>query len=230
MYPSMSSAAASLEIADMYWLLSHGDHTGKPRISTDFIQIGLAGAVLGELTILGFLTITDDHCVHRAHRYEGPDGVHHRVDSEIGSVPAAVKVLNWVKHLAPRVGGEVVTRLRSAGLVDEQAGIRGKRIVPVDSLLSATLRVRLIHHVDGPDERAFTAHAWEIRSAAYRMTALAALAAATELDEVVAKEAGRGAIRGQIIAQARNHLPAPLLAVANAVRTAATQSTLSIRR
>jgi hypothetical protein len=230
MFPRMSSAAASLEVADMYWLLSHGDHTGKPHIAPEFIQVALAGAVLSELTMLGFLVISEDNCVRRAHRYEGPDGVHHWVDSEIGSIAAPVLVLNWVKHLATRAAGEVVTRLRTAGLVEEHSGIRGKRSVPVDSLLTASLRVRVIHQIESPDIPAFSAHSWETRLAAYRVTTLAALLAATELDEVVAKESGRQALRGQIIAVARTYLPAPLLAIANAVRTAATQSTLTIRR
>jgi hypothetical protein len=132
-------------LADDFFLLAHDDVTGKPRLHPRVTGIGLAGALLAELTLLGrtdvrasTLVVVDDR------RLTDPllAGLLGRIRTE----RRPHQVGAWLSFLAPGVTEEVAQRAAGNGLLVRvaQRGLRrGTRWAPADSSTAAWPAARL---------------------------------------------------------------------------------------
>ena len=219
MYPRSHQPSAPL--ADELWLVSHSEHSGRPRITENFIGLGLAGAVLAELLMGGQIVLTEQqHVIATDVRPLADDLVTGWALSEITRTRTTVPVGRWINHLHDQVAPNVAQRLVEARLVEYvKAGLFGRkqRVVPRDPNAATSPRIRLLHQLHTGDADVPTAM-------------LGALCVAIGLHAVIARDAGRPSLREDLVAVARRILPPDLLAVANSVRAAVTRATISIRR
>jgi hypothetical protein len=215
MYPR---TAPALPLADDFWLMSHSEQSGRPRLAPAFVNFGLAGALLAELTLQSGAALASEQHVLVSSRPPTNDPATSWVWAEIARARTSAPVGRWVMHLSDHVEPHVVARLQASRIVEEVKGLFGKRrAVPSDTILAAAPRVRMLHQVS--------------MAACDEQTAmLGALAVATGLDTVIAHDAGRDSLRDPLVAAARATLSEPMAAIANAVRSATTQATLSVRR
>jgi hypothetical protein len=132
-------------LADDFFLLAHDNVTGRPRLHPRVIGIGLAGALLAELILLGrtdvragALVVVDDR------RLTDPllAGLLGRVRGE----RRPHQVGAWLSFLAPGVEDEVAQRAAGKGLLVRvgQRGLRrGNRWAPADSAAATWPAARL---------------------------------------------------------------------------------------
>ncbi len=139
-----SRTAPSVLLADDWLFISHGDRTGRPRLSKVVSGLGLAGALLAEAVLAGAVAIDSGTGVWPWQRLAGhPTGFAHRDDSnrvaavvadQIHHEPEVLPVRVWLEWYADqqrayRLIGE---RLAERGQVRVQQRRRGVRYRPVD--------------------------------------------------------------------------------------------------
>ncbi|MFG2039946.1 GPP34 family phosphoprotein [Dactylosporangium sp. NPDC048998] len=200
-----------------YFLLAHDGYSGRPHIDAALLGAGVAGALLGELTLAGHLAL---------------DGGVPRVTGLPADAVAAstVDILRrgrhgverWIELLAGAAYAMVGDDLVRSGVVHRppagrlaRLGRARARYVATDALAGAAPRVLLRHAADAgtTDERIGT---------------LAALALATGLEGVVADGANRAAL-GRLRAMAAE-VSGDAGTVVEAVRAAAAAIALTPRR
>jgi hypothetical protein len=131
-------------VADDFFLFAHDNVTGKPRLHPRVAGIGLAGALLTELTLLGRTNLRAGMLVAVDDRRPADPllaGLLGRVVAE----RQAHQVGAWLAFLAPGVTEEVAQRAAGNGLlVRAQRGLRrGTRWAPADSSTAAWPAARL---------------------------------------------------------------------------------------
>jgi hypothetical protein len=136
-------------VGDDLWLLAHDDVTGKPVIQPRPLGLGLAGALLAELALVGAVNVRHDHITVVAVRRRPADGLLSRVLGQLEGEPEAHPVGEWLAYLARTAPAEVAARLEACGYLAQAKGLlpwRGGRWVPVDrdSAFAPVLRVRAV--------------------------------------------------------------------------------------
>jgi hypothetical protein len=209
-----------LPVADQLFFIAHDDRDGRSRLHQRAAALGLAGALLGELVLLGRLAVYDGAvCVVR--REPPPDALDHSILSLLISQPQHRDLRTWLAFLAETAIEEVARRLVIAGLIREQRQRRllGARrsYLPADRNLAAWQPIRLERLLNGR----------------YRMNhadaLLAGLVAATGLTRQVLWDASRSAAGFSYLPQVLAGLPEPLHALVGFTEMAVGQTVLAYR-
>lgn len=97
------------QLADDFFLMVHDDLSGRPRLSGRILGLGLAGALLGELALLGAVDVEDGDLVLTAGR--PPQSVlAGEVLREVENEPR-LPVRDWLNYLGPHATERVAGRL-----------------------------------------------------------------------------------------------------------------------
>jgi Golgi phosphoprotein 3 (GPP34) len=134
-------------VADDLYLLGHEERSGKPLLQVSSLGTGLAGALLAELMLAGWISLRHDGAVIIT-RDAPPAAVRqHALLKRIADKPGPETVRSWVRVLAHSTEQEIAVRLEAAGYLDHVRGRvpwRQGRWVPVDPdwAYAAVLRAR----------------------------------------------------------------------------------------
>lgn len=119
-------------LADDFFALAHHDVTGRPRLNTRVLSLGLAGALLGELIGAGLLGVRDDLLV-LASRSWPEQRLLQSVLAEVRHEKRVQPVRVWFAYFAKDSYAEVGHELARAGLVEPRRRVaRPTRFVPID--------------------------------------------------------------------------------------------------
>jgi hypothetical protein len=133
-------------LADDFFLIVHDDRDGRSRLSTRAVELGLAGAMLGELVLERRITIEGPRL-----RVVGveppPDPLAHTNLATMIAEPQHRDVRTWLQFLGRTAVEQVGLRLARAGVV-EQTQVRrllrsSTRWLPIDVNIPAGRVVRL---------------------------------------------------------------------------------------
>jgi hypothetical protein len=211
----------SRPIADELWLLSHHEQSGRAKLEDQRVALGIAGAIICELLVDGLVAIAGEQ--HVFLRYDprfGRDEVAQWALTEMDRADGKIPVAQWIWHLCADCTPRVAERLAQAGAVEYvKAGLLGggRRAVALSANVAATPRVRLLHQLATGQVDVAT-------------LTLGALAVAIDLDTIISRDAVAPGLRNDLIYAAKEYLHQHLRDVANAVRAAATQANMTIRR
>jgi hypothetical protein len=201
-------------------LLSHHEQSGRPQVDEQRVALGLSGAIICELLIDGHVTIAGEQHVFLRHdpRY-ARDEVAGWALAEMHRANGQIPLAQWIWHLSAEGPPRVVDRLAQAGIVEYvKAGLLGgRRAVAVSANVAATPRVRILHQLATGQVDVAT-------------LTVGALAVAIDLDTIISRDAAAPGLRNDLVYAAREYLHQHLRDVANAVRGAATQANMTIRR
>jgi hypothetical protein len=134
-------------VGDDLYLLGHDDRSGKPLLQPRALGIGLAGALLAELMLAGWIGLRPDSAVVIVGGVS-PDAVlRHQLLKLIADEPGPQPVRAWLRFLAGRAVSDVAHRLEQAGYLEHVRGRvpwRQGQWIPVNSdwAFSPVLRVR----------------------------------------------------------------------------------------
>ena len=122
-------------MADDLYLLAHDDRTGKPLLPPRPLGTGLAGALLAEVMLSGYIGLRSDTAVVIG-RDMSPAMAYSRVLlKQIAEEPSPLPVQAWLRYLARTAMRDVAARLEQAGyLTGVRSRIPGRpgRMVPTD--------------------------------------------------------------------------------------------------
>lgn len=159
-----------LALADEFWFLSHRDFGPGAFVADNILGVGLAGALIGELALAGYVMLRDGrvipvqppaeagqaafprHAVDGLRTpppppQQGLDPLLAAVMSEIAARPALYPVADWIAFLADAAGRRVAGRLEAAGLVTAVGGrLRRRTWEPVDASTASSPAVALRYH------------------------------------------------------------------------------------
>ena len=134
-------------VADDLWLLGHDDRSGKPLLQPRALGTGLAGGLLAELMLAGWIGLRPDSAV--VITGDAPEGAagRHPLLKQVAGEPGPAPVWSWLRFLASSAALDVALRLEQAGYL---ARVRGRvparrgQWVPVnpDWAFAPMLRVR----------------------------------------------------------------------------------------
>jgi len=118
-YPAPPDAGMSGTglVADDLYLMAHDDRNGKPHLQARALGIGLAGALLAELMLAGWIGLRRDGAVMSASGVPA-DMVMRHVLEQIAGEPGPQPVQAWLRFLARRAAGDVAPRLEQAGYLE----------------------------------------------------------------------------------------------------------------
>jgi Golgi phosphoprotein 3 (GPP34) len=144
----------ALPLADELFLVGHDEYTGKPLISDNVLDTGLAGAVLGELVLSGRVHVGEDSVVipydQRPHGERVTDAALAEVLKQRDGHP----VRSWVEYLRDHSRMMVAPRLMQKGLIERvQARVMLKQTIrypAIDRMRAASPRARLRFLLDHP--------------------------------------------------------------------------------
>ncbi len=134
-------------VADDLWLLGHDDRSGKPQLQPRALGIGLAGALLAELMLAGWIGLRPDSAVMIGSDVPPVAVQRHVLLKQVADEPGPQPVQAWLRFLARGAARDVAVRLEQAGYLQRARswvpGRRG-RWVPVnpDWAFAPMLRVR----------------------------------------------------------------------------------------
>jgi len=135
-------------VADDLYLLGHEEGSGKPLLQPSALGTGLAGALLAELMLPGWIGLRQQD---RAVMITGdaPYGAarQHALLKRIADKPEPQPVRSWLRFLAHSAAQDVAVRLEEAGYLEHVRGRvpwRQGRWVPVNSdwAFASVLRAR----------------------------------------------------------------------------------------
>jgi Golgi phosphoprotein 3 (GPP34) len=141
-------------LADEFFLVGHDQYTGKAQVSDAVLDTGLAGAMLGELVLLGRLLVSDEMLVTVQDPRPTGDRMIDTTVQEIVQQRDVHAVRQWVEYLRDHARELVGQRLVEAGLV-ERVQSRGMlkqavRFPARDPLKAAAPEARLRYMLDHP--------------------------------------------------------------------------------
>jgi hypothetical protein len=235
-----------LALADEFWFLSHRDFGPGSFLNDGALGIGLAGALLGELALAGYVLLQAGRVVpterppepapgggygyprhsvdsprYPAQRRPGIDPVHSLMMGEIAARPAWYPVTDWISFLASDAEKRVAGRMEEAGLLNAVGGLLRRRTwEPVDASTASSPAVALRYRARAQQMSR------EIVDAQTAM--LAGLALATNLvrdidvDDMTNLQAA--------LLDMVNSLPDDMLTILRAVQESVTAVTRQIRR
>ena len=104
-------------LADDFFLMVHDDLSGHPRLPNRILGLGLAGALLCELAVVGAVDVEND-VVTAGTGWKPPtsslaDEVYHEIADERLGLP----VRDWLNYLATQAIERVAERMEAEGLV-----------------------------------------------------------------------------------------------------------------
>src|SRR5690348_2767431 len=108
MYPQ--GPDSGLPVADQLYFIAHDDRYGRSRLHQRAVALGLAGALLGELVLLGHLDVYDGG-VFVVRREPPHDALDHSILSLLISQPQHRNLRTWLSYLAESAVDEVAGRL-----------------------------------------------------------------------------------------------------------------------
>lgn len=134
-------------VADDLWLLGHDDRSGRPQLQPRALGIGLAGALLAELMLAGWIGLRPDSAVVIASDVPAVSAQRHVLLKQVSDEPRPQPVQAWLRFLARSATRDVAVRLEQAGYLDRarsRVPWRRGRWVPVDPdwAFAPMLRIR----------------------------------------------------------------------------------------
>jgi hypothetical protein len=144
----------ALQLADELFLDGHDHYTGKPRIGDTALDTGLAGAVLGELTLMDRIYVDDDTVVTVRDQRPHGERVSDAALAEILKQQDLHPVRAWVEYLRDHSRTMVAPRLVHHGLIERvQTRQMLKQVVrypATDPVRAASAEARLRYMLDHP--------------------------------------------------------------------------------
>jgi hypothetical protein len=122
-------------LADDLYLMAHHEITGRPHLQPRAVGLGLAGALLAELMLLGTICIRPDGVMVTDGTPPG-DGLARSVLGLVLSEYERHAVQRWLLFLARTAAADVAGRLEQSGYLTRVTTWRfgrGERWVPVDA-------------------------------------------------------------------------------------------------
>jgi len=122
-------------LADDLYLLAHHEITGKLHLQPRAAGLGLAGALLAELTLSGKIYFQADQ-IMVADRSPPGDGLARSVLGLLVSEPEQHAPRDWLLFLARTAAEDVALRLEQSGYltrISSRRPWRGQRWIPVDA-------------------------------------------------------------------------------------------------
>jgi hypothetical protein len=122
-------------LADDLYLLAHHEVTGKLHLQPRAAGLGLAGALLAELTLSGKIYLQPDQ-IMVADRSPPGDGLARSVLGLLVSEPEQHAPRDWLLFLARTAAEDVALRLEQSGYltrISSRRPWRGQRWIPVDA-------------------------------------------------------------------------------------------------
>ena len=105
-------------VADDLYLIAHGDRTGRPRLQPRALGIGLAGALLAELMLAGWIGLRRDGAVVIVAGAAQDTVMRHALLKQIADEPGPQPVQAWLRFLAHGAARDVALRLEQAGYLE----------------------------------------------------------------------------------------------------------------
>ena len=159
-------------VADDLWRIAHEDRTGVRRADSRVIGLGLAAALLSELTLAGQIdlaagqvcltadvvaALTTPAAVRARQRFGAASILPDRIADELLTIifdeAEPLPVETWLEYLASRAAAQVARRLFDAGHVTRASSWRGlhRQVVyqPVDDAAAAWPAARLLLPLQG---------------------------------------------------------------------------------
>jgi Golgi phosphoprotein 3 (GPP34) len=178
----------SLPLADEFFLVSHDEYNGKSLINDEILDVGLSGAVLGELVLANRISIGADTVVIVRDQRPYGERVSDAALAELLKVDEPTLVSVWVKYLRTHARNMVAPRLINAQIVERvhsRVMLRQVTRFPArDPLMAASPRARLRYMFDHP------------QNLDEQTAILGGLVRATELDYVLGAGTPREAREG----------------------------------
>ena len=131
----MAQLSGTGRLADDLYLLAHHEITGKPHLQPRAAGLGLAGALLAELTLSGKIYLQADR-IMVADRSPPGDGLARSVLGLLVSEPEQHAPRDWLLFLARTAAEDVALRLEQSGYltrISSRRPWRGQRWIPVDA-------------------------------------------------------------------------------------------------
>ncbi len=131
----MAQLSGTGRLADDLYLLAHHEITGKLHLQPRAAGLGLAGALLAELTLSGKIYFQADQ-IMVADRSPPGDGLARSVLGLLVSEPEQHAPRDWLLFLARTAAEDVALRLEQSGYltrISSRRPWRGQRWIPVDS-------------------------------------------------------------------------------------------------
>jgi hypothetical protein len=122
-------------LADDLYLMAHHEVSGKPLLQPRAVGLGLAGALLSELVLVGKIRIVPSG-IAVADRTAAEDALADSVLGLLVAEPAQHSAQTWLLFLARTAAGDVARRLAQSEYLTRAPGRlpwRGERWVPVDA-------------------------------------------------------------------------------------------------
>ena len=134
-------------VADDLYLLGHDDRSGKPLLQPRALGTGLAGALLAELMLAGWIGLRPDSAVVFVPGVTQDTVMQHALLKQVADEPGPQPVRSWLRFLARSAAQDVALGLEEAGYLEH---VRGRvpwsqgQWVPVnpDWAFAPMLRVR----------------------------------------------------------------------------------------
>lgn len=205
-------------LADDFFLIAHDDRSGKARLSQRAVELGLAGAMLGEL-VLEQRILCEGPLLRVINRDPPHDPLAHTNLATMIAEPQHREIRTWLAFLGQTAVDAIGGRLARTGLVERVETRRllrtTTRWMPTDVNLPAGRVVRLRRVLTGADQ---------MRVAD---TTLAGLAQATGLSGHLMWDTDPGSVRR--LQQAATTLPPPLRDLVLQVESAIGDAVMSQR-
>ena len=129
----MARLSGTGRLADDLYLLAHHEVSGKPLLQPRAVGLGLAGALLAELMVLGKIRMMPGG-VAVADPAPPGDALGASVLGSVSGEREQHAAQTWLLYLARTAARDVARRLaRSGYLAPARRGWRGERWVPVDA-------------------------------------------------------------------------------------------------
>jgi hypothetical protein len=104
-------------LADDFFLMVHDDLSGHPRLPERILGLGLAGALLCELAVVGAVDVKDDVVVAATGWDPPTSSLAEEIHREIAGERQRLPVRDWLNYLATWAAERVAERMAAAGLV-----------------------------------------------------------------------------------------------------------------
>jgi hypothetical protein len=145
----------ALPLADELFLVGHDPYSGKPQISDNALDTGLAGAVLAELALTDRIYVDDDTVVTVRDQRPRGERVSDAALAEILKQRDLHPVRAWVEYLRDHARTMVAPRLVQMGLVERvQSRSMLKQIIrypATDPVRASSAESRLRYMLDHPE-------------------------------------------------------------------------------